>query len=89
MKAYVTHETVEAQAILGLVERGILSLDDARQLINIETHEASVLKAFAASGGRAGVSVGMAVRFRERVLAEFERLVTESWLTAYSDKTPA
>ncbi len=73
---YLTHEAGEAEAIMGLVRRGVMSLNDARQLIDIESPEARLLKAFAALGGRAGLSVGYAVRFRERVLAEFEKLAS-------------
>ena len=75
---YVRPETIEAGAILRLVSIGTLTLDSARELISVPKPQADALKAFAATGGQAGGAIGYAVRFREKVLEEFERMIANA-----------
>jgi hypothetical protein len=72
-------ETHEARAILQLVSHGTTTLEGARELIGVPEQQKRVLKAFITTGGKAGVSVGCALRFREKVLQEFDRLTTSEF----------
>jgi hypothetical protein len=70
-------ESIEARAILRLVALGATTLDDARDLIAIPEREEHVLRLFVAVAGKEGSSIGYAISFRRKVMAEFEKLVAE------------
>jgi hypothetical protein len=92
MQNYEDPAIIEARAILRLVTLGNETLDGARELIGIPGPEASALNAFVAVGGKAGAPIQYALRFRERVLAQFEELVHENHLeespTHHSSERP-
>ena len=73
-------ESIEARAIMRLVTLGTTTLEDARELIAIPTHQEEVLRLFVATAGKEGNSVGYAIAFRHKVMAEFEKLVAENQL---------
>ena len=60
-----------------LVALGTTTLDDARDLIAIPEREEHVLRLFVAVAGKEGSSIGYAISFRRKVMAEFEKLVAE------------
>jgi hypothetical protein len=70
-------ESVEARAIMRLVWVGTTTLDGARELIGIPEQQEHVLQRFVAVSGKAGASIGYALSFRRKVLAEFEKLVAD------------
>ena len=76
-------EVIEARGILRLVSLGASTVESARELIEIPEREKAVLDAFANLGGEEGITIGSAVRFRAKVLKEFDRLVA-SGLEGYS-----
>jgi hypothetical protein len=73
-------ESIEARAIMRLVELGYTTLDGARDLISIPEREARALTAFVRLSGKDGASIGRSLKFRERVLNEFEKLVVSAHL---------
>ena len=80
MQEYIDPAIIEARAILRLVTLGNETLDGARELISIPGRQASALNAFIAVVGKAGSPIQHALKFRERVLAQFEELVQENHL---------
>jgi hypothetical protein len=78
---YEAPESVEARAIMRLVALGTTTLDGARELIGIPEREEHVLQLFVAMAGKAGSSIGHAVAFRRKVMAEFEKLVNQGQFT--------
>lgn len=78
---YEAPESIEARAIMRLVAIGTTTLDDARDLIAIPEHEEHVLRLFVAVAGKDGSSIGYAIRFRRKVMEEFEKLVAEGHFT--------
>jgi hypothetical protein len=70
-------ESIEARAIMRLVTLGTTSIEDARNLIAIPNRQERVLKLFVAVAGKEGGSIGYAIAFRRKVMAEFEKLVAE------------
>jgi hypothetical protein len=73
-------ESIEARAIMRLVAIGTTTLEDARDLIGIPEPQEHVLRLFVAIAGKEGSSVGYAIAFRRKVMAEFEKLVAENQL---------
>jgi hypothetical protein len=71
-------ESIEARAIMRLVALGTTTLDDARNLIAIPERQERVLRLFVAVAGKEGLSIGYAIAFRRKVMAEFEKLVAEA-----------
>ena len=80
MQDYVDPAIIEARAILRLVTLGNETLDGARELIRVPDRQAAALNAFVAAGGKAGAPIQHALRFRERVHAQFEELVQANHL---------
>jgi hypothetical protein len=71
-------ESIEARAIMRLVSLGTTTVEAARELIGIPEREERALKMFVAIAGKDGVSIGRAVAFRRRVMAEFDKLVAST-----------
>jgi hypothetical protein len=61
-----------------LVSLGSTTVEDARELIAIPDRQKRGLKAFVAVAGKTGAPIGYALVFRQRVAAEFERLLEET-----------
>jgi hypothetical protein len=70
--------TIEARAIMRLVSLGTTTVEDARDLIAIPDRQERALKKFVAVSGKTGAPIGYALVFRQRVAAEFERLLEET-----------
>jgi hypothetical protein len=80
MQNYVDPAIIEARAILRLVMLGNETIDGARELIGVPGREASALSAFVAISGKAGAPIQYALKFRQRVLEQFEELVQANHL---------
>ena len=80
MQNYLDPAIIEARAILRLVTLGSTTIDGARELIQIPARQADALNAFVAIGGKAAAPIQYALKFRERVLAQFEQLLQASEL---------
>jgi hypothetical protein len=63
-----------------LVALGSTTIEGARELIAIPGRQERVLRLFVAVAGKEGSSVGYAIAFRRKVMAEFEKLVAENQL---------
>jgi hypothetical protein len=77
---YEAPESIEARAIMRLVALGSTTIEGARELIAIPGRQERVLRLFVAVAGKEGSSVGYAIAFRRKVMAEFEKLVAENQL---------
>ena len=88
MQNYVDPAMIEARAILRLVTLGNETIDGARELIGVPSREASALNAFVAIGGKAGAPIQYALKFRKRVLAQFEELVQANHLEVSPNENP-
>jgi hypothetical protein len=77
MQSYEAPESIEARAILRLVDLGATTLEGARKLIAIPTRQEKVLRLFVSVAGKDGSSIGYAIAFRRKVMAEFEKLVAD------------
>ncbi|HEX4379383.1 MAG TPA: hypothetical protein VH022_05085 [Candidatus Acidoferrum sp.] len=77
MQNYEAPESIEARAILRLVDLGATTLEGARKLIAIPTRQEKVLRLFVSVAGKDGSSIGYAIAFRRKVMAEFEKLVAD------------
>jgi hypothetical protein len=78
-------ESIEARAIMRLVALGTTTLEGARKLIASPKNQEQVLRLFVAVSGKEGSSIGYAIAFRRKVMAEFEKLVAEN---RFSDSIP-
>jgi hypothetical protein len=79
---YETPESIEARAILRLVSIGTTTLEAARDLIAVPEREEHVLQIFAAIAGKDGAPIGRALAFRRKVMAEFEKLISQGQFEA-------
>lgn len=80
MQNYVDPAMMESRAILRLVTLGNETVDGARELVGVPSREASALNTFVAIGGKAGAPIQHALKFRKRVLAQFEELIQANHL---------
>jgi hypothetical protein len=78
---YEAPESIEARAIMRLVALGTTTIEGARDLISIPEPQEQVLRLFVAVAGKEGSSVGYAIAFRRKVMAEFEKLVAQNQFT--------
>jgi hypothetical protein len=68
----------EARGLFVAIGRNGETIDSIRELISLDQESRKILTDFAAAQPAEGVWVLRAIEFRERVLEQFERLVSKS-----------
>ena len=75
-------ESIEARAILRLVDLGATTVEAARDLIGVPERQEHALRMFVASAGKDGAPIHRALNFRMLVMIEFEKLVSATMAPA-------